>query len=131
MSTAAKLPSGVVIGLVGAASLLLAACSSKVDVSTDNGNASASAGPLAVAKDLLSAEVQAQLTKKLGKQSSPVTCPEDLDADVGATTTCTMNDPKGTYNVTVTVTKVDWDGFGNFGVGNAVFDAKVADQPNP
>ena len=116
MSRSATLPAGV----VAATSLLLAACS-----------ASVTNKPMVVDKDLLSAQVQAQLTKKLGEQSPPINCPDGLAADVGATTTCLMKATKATYNVTVTVTGVDWSGYGNFGVGNALFDTKVADQPNP
>lgn len=118
------LPAGVVMGFVAATSLILAACNK------EDRAVSASSGPLQVDKDLLSAEVQAQLTKKLGEQSPPISCPDDLAADIGATTTCLMTAPKGTYNVTVTVTDLKWTGFGNFGVGNAIFDTKVADQPN-
>lgn len=121
---------GLLILTAVAASLSLAACNDKSSVSTDNGNISAEAGPLAVDKDQLTHEVHAQLTQKMGKQAPPVTCPDDLKAEVGATTTCTMDGGDGTYDVTVTVTKVDWTGFGNFGVGNAEFDAKVADQPH-
>jgi hypothetical protein len=120
MSRSAILSAGVVMGVVAATSLLLAACS-----------ASVTNKPMVVDKDLLSAQVQAQLTKKLGEQAPPISCPDDLAADVGATTTCLMTAPKGTYNVTVTVTDLKWTGFGNFGVGNAIFDTKVADQPNP
>ena len=42
-----------------------------------------------------------------------------------------MKAPKGSYNVTVTITKLDEGVAGNFTTGNAIFDAKVADQPNP
>jgi len=108
------------VGVIAATSLLLAACTGSV---TNK--------PMVVDKDLLSAEVQAQLTKKLGEQAPTIDCPDDLEAEVGATATCLMRAPKGTYNVTVTVTGVDWSGYGNFGVGNALFDTKVADQPNP
>ncbi len=126
MSTAAKcLP-----GFVAAASLLLAACNGKTGISADNGSVSAEAGALVVDKGQLSSDVQAQLTQKLGKPVPTVNCPDDLDPDVGATTTCTMTDPTGIYDVTVTVTTVDWTGFGNFGVGNAQFDVKVADKPH-
>lgn len=130
MSGLTKPAFGVVLGFVAATSLLLTACNREVQVSTDNGQVEASSGPLVVAKDLLSTEVQAQLTKKQGQQSPPVNCPNDLDAAEGAATTCLLKAPDGVYNVTVTVTKLDWTGFGNFGVGNAIFDTKVADRPN-
>jgi hypothetical protein len=54
-----------IVGLVVAIPLLLVACGRHASVGTDNGQISASAGPLVVDKALLSAEVQAQLTKKL------------------------------------------------------------------
>ena len=88
-------------------------------------------GPDLIDKDLLSAEVQAQLTKERSEQAPTIICPKDLEAAVGATTTCTMKAPKGSYNVTVTITKLDEGVAGNFATGNAIFDAKVADQPNP
>lgn len=80
-------------------------------------------------KDLLSAEVQAQLTKELSMQAPTVDCPEDLKPKVGATTTCVLNAPTGAYDVTVTVTRVNLGDAGNFQTGNALFDVKVADQP--
>lgn len=117
MSRSTEQRAAVVIGVLATAFSLMS-CSTESD-------------PLFVANDLLSAEVQAQLTKKLGEQSPPITCDYVLRAEIGSTTTCLMNAPKGIYNVTVTVTDLDWSGFGNFGVGNAIFDTKVADQPNP
>ena len=130
MSGSAKLSTGVVIGFVAATSLLFAACGNDNKLTVDNGQITASYKPAVVGKDLLSAEVQAQLTKKQGQPSPPVTCPNDLHATEGASTSCFMKAPDGVYNVTVTVTKLDWTGFGNFGVGNAIFDTKVADRPN-
>ena len=52
-----------------------------------------------------------------------ITCPEDLDATVGAKTTCTLTagDDPAEYGVTVTVTSVDGD--------SAKFDIKVDEQP--
>lgn len=130
MSTAVRIPAAVVAGFVAAASLTLAACNRNAGVSADHGEISANIGPLVVDKDELASEVQAQLKKKLGEQTT-VNCPQDLDPEVGATTTCTMSGSKGTYDVTVTVTEVEWTGSGNFGVGNAHFDTQVADTPNP
>lgn len=52
-----------------------------------------------------------------------ITCPEDLEAKVGAETRCTLTggDDPTEYGVTVTVTSVDGD--------NAKFDVQVDDQP--
>ena len=41
------------------------------------------------------------------------------------TTTCTLTDSAGTYDVAVKVTSVDG------GTGTAKFDIQVAEQPNP
>lgn len=52
-----------------------------------------------------------------------VSCPDDLDAEVGATTRCTLTAPGDPteYGVTVTVSSVDGD--------TANFDVQVDDQP--
>lgn len=122
--------SALMLGGLVAVSLSVAACDREVGLSTDDGKAEVSAGPLYVDQEQLSTEVRDQLTKKLGTQAGPVSCPANLKPFTGETTTCTLTAPDGTYDVAVTITKVDWTGFGNFGVGNAVFDAKVADKPN-
>ena len=137
-TTAARLPTGVVVGFVVAASMVLPACT--VGASTREGPRPGDANPVgdwdALDRDVLEAQVRSQLTKKNGQQAPPITCPDELDARIGAKTTCTMTGPEGTYSVTVTVTRVDWgntvldDGtLGNFVAGNAEFDAIVADKP--
>lgn len=90
-----------------------------------------SSGTNSIDKDLLAAQVQAQLTKELGKQAPTIVCPDNLEPKVGATTTCVMSDPRGNYDVTVTVTKLDPGAAGNYASGNAIFDTKVAGQPSP
>ncbi len=52
-----------------------------------------------------------------------ITCPHDLEAEVGATTRCTLTADglDGTYGVTVRVTSVTG--------GKAHFDVQVDDQP--
>ena len=74
---------------------------------------------------------------KAGQPVPPVSCPDPLKAEVGASTICTFAGAEGNSNVTVTVTSNDWgkmildDGSpGNFVSGNAEFDLKVADKPN-
>ena len=87
-------------------------------------NASVSVGTKTVDKQELATQVQSDLSKSVGKQSPPITCPDDLQATVGASTTCLKTDDDGTtYNVAVNVTSVD-DGI-------AKFDIQVADKPNP
>lgn len=107
-----------VAGVIVVTPLFLGACT----VSTQR---------LMIDKDLLAAEVQTQLTQKLNSQAPAISCPDDLEPKVGATTTCLMSAPSGTYNLTVTVTKLDPGAAGNYQTGNAIFDAKLADKPNP
>ena len=49
-------------------------------------------------------------------------CPDDLDAQVGATLTCVLTHQGESYDVDVTVTAVEGD--------NVSFDIEVAGQPN-
>jgi hypothetical protein len=132
-------PTGVVLGVIVAISPLLAACSVKTQESTE------SCGPVepkgawdGLDKCVLESQVQSQLAKEVGQSVPPISCPDELDANLGASTVCTFTGAEGTFNVTVTVTSIDWgkvvmdDGSpGNFVSGNAEFDLKVADKPNP
>ena len=122
---------------MAAASLSLAACS--VGVEKDNcGPVKSKTGWNGLDKCVLESQVQSQVAKQLGRSAPLVSCPDELDADPGASTVCTFTDAKGTFDVTVTVTSIDWgkvileDGSpGNFVSGNAELDVKVADKPNP
>ena len=62
------------------------------------------------------------LEKQVGVRPD-VTCPEDLKAEVGATTRCTLTagDDPTKYGVSIKVSKVDGD--------NAKFDIQVDEQP--
>lgn len=122
MVRSVKISARVLVGVAAGAMLSLTACNNSFTIDTTQ---------MVIDKDLLSAEVQAQLTKKLGKQAPTIDCPEALAATVGATTTCLMGAPDGNYNVTVTVTELQPGAAGNYDTGNAVFDAQVADKPNP
>ncbi|CAN1503052.1 Domain of unknown function DUF4333 [Mycobacteriaceae bacterium] len=139
MSTAAKLPAGVIAGFLAATSLLLAACSATSQTVTETCDQPASGGAWnRLDKCVLESQVRSQLSTEVGRQVPPISCPDEIDADLGATTTCTFTGAEGTFNVTVTVTDVKWgdmtleDGTpGNFVSGNAEFDITVADKPNP
>ena len=139
MSTAAKFPAGVVVGIIAALSLSVAGCDATSETVTETCDQPASGGAWnRLDKCVLESQVQSQLSKEVGQQVPPITCPDEIDADVGATTTCTFTGAEGTFNVTVTVTKVQWGETilddkspGNFVSGNAEFDLKVADNPNP
>ena len=112
MSNTKRVRAATTIGCIAAASLVLGACSASVGVGTKT-----------IAKDELQTEVQSQLSKTVGKEAPPITCPGDLESKVDATTTCTLTDSGGTYDVAVKVTSVDG--------GTAKFDIQVAEQPNP
>ena len=50
------------------------------------------------------------LTKSVGQQAPPASCPDELKAEVGATTRCTMDFPEGKrLGITVTIDEVDGD----------------------
>ncbi|WP_245672725.1 DUF4333 domain-containing protein [Aldersonia kunmingensis] len=74
-----------------------------------------------VGKDVVAEQVSTQLTEQIGTTPDSVDCPEDLDAKVGATLTCTLTHEGVSYDVDVTVTSVDG--------GDVKFDIQVADQP--
>jgi hypothetical protein len=75
----------------------------------------------------LSAEDVAGAAEDAFEQESgirfPITCPEDLEAEVGAETRCvlTNSDTGEEYGVSVTVTSVE--------NGSAQFDVRVDNQP--
>lgn len=128
-----------VLRIIVAASPLLAACSAPTQESNQG------CGPVVpngewdgLDRCVLESQVQSQLAKQVGQSVPPITCPNELDANLGASTVCTFTGAEGTFNVTVTITDIDWgkttldDGSpGNFVSGNARFDLKVADKPNP
>ncbi len=66
-----------------------------------------------------------QLAEVLGftvEQMPELTCPGDLNAEVGAVMTCSLIGVDATYDVAVTVTSVEG--------GAANFSVVVADEPN-
>jgi len=131
-------PGGVGIGIIAAAPLLLAGCYASMETSTGNcGSAKSKSAWNSMDTCVLEGQVQSQVFKQLGRSVPPISCPNGLNADVGAQTVCTFTDTDGTFNVTVTVTAIDWgktvldDGTpGNFVSGNAKLNVDVADKPN-
>lgn len=75
----------------------------------------------AVEPDDLAQEVSSQLEATVGQAPDDVTCPEGLDAEVGAETRCTLTDGDATYGVSVTATAVDGD--------EVTFDIAVDEEP--
>lgn len=75
-----------------------------------------------VAADDVATEAEAALEEQVGSRPD-IVCPDDLEAEVGAETRCTLTagDDPTEYGVTVTVTAVDG--------GQAQFDVEVDGQP--
>jgi len=70
-------------------------------------------------------DVEEQITTQLGEQgveAENVDCPDDLDAEEGATTTCTIETQGDEYDVDIEVTGVDGD--------QVNFSIQVASEPN-
>lgn len=86
------------------------------------GACSASVGTPQVDKSEVASQISTQLAEKIGEPPGDVTCPENLDAEVGASITCILTEQGTEYDVTATVTSVDGE--------SANFDIKVADVPN-
>lgn len=62
-----------------------------------------------------------KLERLAGQRPDSVDCPDALDAEVDATTRCTLSDGKDTFGLTVTATSVDG--------GNVGLDIQVDDKP--
>lgn len=89
---------------------LLAGCSASVSIGNDTVDA-----------DELASQVSDQLEQQVGRAPDSVDCPEDLDAEEGATTRCTLTDGGVEVGVDVEVTAVEDD--------TVSFDIQVDDAP--
>ncbi len=90
---------------------LLAGCSGSVSVGDET----------TVDADQVAGRVSDQLEQRVGRAPDSVDCPDDLDAEVGATVRCTLTDGETQLGVDVTVTEVDGD--------TVRFSVQVDDQP--
>lgn len=63
-------------------------------------------GAAAVEGAELAESVKTELGKEVGTEPDEVTCPDDLPAEVGAETRCTLTHEGVSYGVTVTATAV-------------------------
>jgi hypothetical protein len=82
----------------------------------------AACGSNTLSADEVATKAEDALEQQIGVRPS-ISCPDDVKAEVGATTRCTLTggeDPT-TYGVSIKVTEVDGD--------NAKFDIKVDEQP--
>jgi hypothetical protein len=61
----------------------------------------------AVSKNDVAQQITTKLTDAAGNKPDSVTCPNDLEAKVGAQLNCTMKVKNQTFNVNVTVTSVN------------------------
>jgi len=83
---------------------------------------SASVGGSSVPADSVAKQAKAAFDEKNGGDGPPISCPEDLPAEVDATITCTVDLDDGTHDITIVVTKVDGD--------RVLFDTIFAREPN-
>ncbi|WP_372729896.1 DUF4333 domain-containing protein [Nocardioides sp.] len=67
-------------------------------------------------------QISAELAAQVGEEPDDVSCPGDLDAEVGAEMTCVLSAGGDTIDVYVVVTSVE--------DGTANFDIEVADEVN-
>ncbi len=106
-----KLPAAASLVATMAAGVLLAGCSGEVHAGIEK----------SLPADKLSTTVAEKLAAQTGQPKPDVTCPEDLDAEVGATGRCELTAADGTkIGLSVTVSSVE---------GSQVnFDIKVDDK---
>ena len=70
----------------------------------------AGCGQETVDRDDLQTQVREALTKEVGQQAPDAECPDDLEAEVGATTRCFMDFPENKrLNIAVKVKSVEGD----------------------
>ncbi|MDO9486519.1 MAG: DUF4333 domain-containing protein [Actinomycetota bacterium] len=97
--------------------VLLAGCSASVDIGSES-----------ISSEELSTQVTAALAENMKvpvEEVPTITCPENLDATVGASTTCLLEDSASgnDYDVAVKVTSIDGS--------KALFSIEVAAEPRP
>jgi hypothetical protein len=82
----------------------------------------AACGSGTLSSDEVATKAEDALEQQIGVRPT-ITCPDDVTAEVGAETRCTLTggDDPTKYGVSITVTEVDGD--------NAKFDVKVDEQP--
>ena len=82
----------------------------------------AACGSSTLSADEVATNAEDALEEQIGVRPS-ISCPEDVEAEVGAETRCTLTggDDPTEYGVSIKVTEVDGD--------NAKFDVQVDEQP--
>lgn len=97
---AGRMRSGRMLMLaLGCACTVLAGCSAEVSV-----------GGATIDKQEIEKQIFAGATEQAGTKPKDVSCPDDVDAEKGAKTECTLTAPDGnTAPVAVTITQADTD----------------------
>ncbi len=80
-----------------------------------------------VSKSDVANQISTKMTDAAGNKPSSVTCPNDLDAKVGAQVNCTMKVKDQTYGVNVTVTSINGSDV-KFDMVETVDKGQIADQ---
>ncbi|OBH10344.1 MULTISPECIES: DUF4333 domain-containing protein [unclassified Mycobacterium] len=86
-----------------------------------------SSGPKVVSKGDVANQISTKMTSPNGQKPESVTCPDDLKAQVGAQTNCTMKVNGQTSTVNVTVSTVDGSQV-KFDMVNTIDKNQVASQ---
>src|ERR1700739_4017819 len=73
------------------------------------GTAGCSSGPKTVSKTEVESQISQKMTDPAGNKPDSVSCPNALNATVGAKMNCDMKIKGKTYGVNVTVTSIDGD----------------------
>jgi hypothetical protein len=71
-----------------------------------SGSCSAGSTPTVAQADV-EQSVSTELGEQAGREPEEISCPGDLEGEVGTEMTCTLRDSGEEYDVTVTVTEVD------------------------
>src|SRR5688572_12758121 len=89
--------------------LLLSALALSMALGACEGSVSVGGG--SIPKSEVEETASAALAEQVGQTPASFVCPDDLDAEVGASQTCTLTDDTGAeYDAEVTVTSVSEDG---------------------
>ncbi|WP_220451274.1 DUF4333 domain-containing protein [Nocardioides dongkuii] len=87
----------------------LAAVAATVATLSTGCSAEVSAGGSAMSEGQVEDLLMEKITEEAGQEPDDVDCPDDLDAEVGATMTCTLTAGTDTLDIDVEVTSVEGD----------------------
>ena len=90
-----------VIGAVAAGLVVLGGCSASVSIGGDD----------SIDTSTLERKVSNALERSVGRAPEVVDCPDELTAEKGESTRCTLTDSGETYGLTVTVDRANDDSY--------------------